>query len=377
MANNINKIIVLDLGSESMFAICGDPNSGDYVEIDLQNVDKIRDWKGSIYKKSIIKDRNRFSKRLLNRVAIKSQLVEEYYFEGDLNDQHAQLRFDDSYRNSVFDYYHDFSATKYLVNPKIVFAKGSQRLLPELKHGVSGKSFTPKAATLIKHLMLQVINNLIVKSKECEAIEFKSTKIVLTFPNVYSQNHAQEITSFIKNKTAFNDVEYIYESDAAIYALIGAGGNTDDSTDSIWKKFSDIVIEEKKGNTSNKKNRIEELQKKIIKRPEDEQKFNEEIKNEEKKAIGYNVISVDVGKGTTDISLFSVSNESDIEVLARTGISKAGSSLDYIFVKYFEKIINARIDCAAIKLTGVGGNVNETAKMSINNALQKVILVLK
>jgi hypothetical protein len=355
----MSKIIVLDLGSESMCAVIGDTATDEFKEINLQCIDNIAEWEGISKKEiedvytSLLREDGKFSNRLLNKIALADNVVD---IEGnEIDEDHAKLDFNipNEYKNgSLFRFYHKMDEIKYLCNPKVAHVKGVDGVMPEIGVGKNKKSrISPNS--LIKHLTVLVINNLILYSPECLDIDVDNCKLVLTFPNVYSKTHAKEILVFVKEHAKIKNVEYIYESDASAYALVGINTLTRrqilPSKDKLQlTKLADSISE-------------------IIQANE-----------------AFNVVAVDVGKGTTDMSLFHIDKNSDITVMARTGIAKAGNSLDYMFVEYFDEITSEFYDQKGWK-RNLGfihsyydkEVVGAERRNNVNNMIQSIILEIK
>jgi hypothetical protein len=305
--NKIEYIAVLDLGSESMFAFLGKKDMTELKQIDLQDETNIKNWTGSdiddikVYKNS----NGEKSMRLKNKIAIETS-------RGDViknKTNHAKTNYSGDYSDTIFQLFqkniiYDYD---YMCNPKVIYAKGAENILPIIKDR-SGDIIELKPDEYLKHLTTQIANNLILKSKQVKNISPETIKLVITIPNIYSLTHAKELTEFLKRHTDFGEIGYIYESDAVLYASLTSDFN------SFEKSTKEILSE----------------------------KFNL-IKNNINRNNKIYLISHDIGKGTTDLSLFtSFTDENNKEnkhiwINSRTGLTKAGNALDYIFVRFFEK----------------------------------------
>jgi len=303
---NIEYVAVLDLGSESMFAFLGKKDMTELKQIDLQDESNIINWTGwniddvKLYKNPDGKK----SMRLKNKIAIATKRVDAIKNKKS----HAEIDFNLDYSKTIFQLFQEntIDGYEYMCNPKVIYAKGAKNILPTIKDDL-GNNAELEPDEYLKHLTTQIANNLILKSKQLYGINQRKIKLVVTIPNIYSLTHAKELTDFLREHTQYGEVGYIYESDAVLYASLTSDF---DSFESNTKKILS--------------NKFQPIKNKINK--------NEKIY----------LISHDIGKGTTDLSLFtSFPDESNKEnkhiwINSRTGLTKAGNALDYIFVKFFE-----------------------------------------
>lgn len=368
MSNNTTQkdykyIAVLDLGSESMYAFIGSNEGYDNIQdIELQNKDNIFKWTGrNISDIEVFKDTNgKISSRLLNKIALNTDKG-ELIGDDAKKELHAKLDFnkDNNYINgkSIFNFFQENANYnfQYLCNPKVIYSKGVKDLLPEIK---SGNSIIEVESDLyLKHLMAQVVNNLIRYSPQTKDILPEEIKLVVTIPNVYSPTHAKELVDFLKANTEHKHISYIYESETIIYASLFAD----------YKQFD-----------SERNSVYDELQ-----------FITESIFKEEKFGKKY-IISHDIGKGTTDLSLFSISSleenkhHRNITNMSRIGVTKGGNVLDYIFVEYFNEILlqyykeNDLEDEEHFSFTKkIIIERREGEQNKINNLLQKIIFLIK
>lgn len=365
----MGKIIVLDLGSESMCAAIGDENNMDsFTEIDLQNITNITNWEKQFdldlneydvqHNYHLLSENNKRSKRFLNKISLQTDVVENAIhledYKAELTGSHATLDFNKQYTQSLFRYYHREPGQQFLCNPKVLHIRGVIKAIPTVK--IEQKEYKLNPDNIIKHIAVHVINNLILKAPQCVDLDLSDCKLILTFPNVYSLTHTKGILEFIREHSKIKNVEGVYESDAAIYASIGI--------DTIYNQ--EFIPKKEREQLKKMAERIAKARSKY---------FNNE---------GYNIVSIDIGKGTTDVSLFNIrkgeKGERDIVILARTGIAKAGNALDYIFANYFNDVLVrfAELNNILFKfdlINGKGG-INKLQN-EINEIVQKIIFDLK
>jgi len=350
----MNNIIVLDLGSESMCALLGNAETDDFKEINLQYLNNIAVWEGvseDIVRSytSLLWDESSLSNRLLNKIGLRDFVVR--LENQELAQAHAKLDFNKqgTYQNEcLFRFYHRMDETRFLCNPKVAHVKGIRKITPEIfsSDRVSCK-ISPNS--IIKHLTALVINNLILYAPECRDINPDDIKLILTVPNVYSPTHVQDIVKFVKEHSKIKNVDFIYESYAAAYSVIGMCTLT--RRQILPKKDKEQLIP---------------LAERVS-----------ELINSDKK---YNIISIDIGKGTSDLSFFNINEKQEITVVARTGIAKAGNSLDYIIVRFLDNITNEYYKNSNVKRKYdfiheplAGSEVQQ----QVNILIQKLVLEIK
>lgn len=307
--SNIEYIAVLDLGSESMFAFLGKKDMTELKQIDLQDESNIKSWtKWDIDDVKVYKNPDgKKSLRLKNKIAIATNRVDAIIDKKS----HAEIDFNRNYTKTIFQLFQEntIDGYDYMCNPKVIYAKGAKNILPTIKDD-SGKIAELKPDEYLKHLTTQIANNLILKSKQLKGILPEKIKLVVTIPNIYSLTHAKELIDFLIKHTHYGEVGYIYESDAVLYASLTSDFNS-------FEKNTKEILSEKFQSIKNKINKNEKIY----------------------------LISHDIGKGTTDLSLFtSFPDENNKEnkhiwINSRTGLTKAGNALDYIFVRFFEEKI--------------------------------------
>lgn len=124
---------------------------------------------------------------------------------------------------------------------------------------------------LLKHLTTQIIRNFILKSPQLEKVDSQEIHLTLTMPNVYSLTHVEHIKKFVKEHTGVAKVDALYESDAVAYCLFHQ---------TFGKELENFV---------NFRNKY----------------FN-------CKADAPRILTIDIGRGTTDLSLIRIENAVDL-----------------------------------------------------------------
>jgi len=335
-APDIKVWVALDLGSESMAAYyeTADNRSG---MIEMQGLSKtimnsnstqaalqvelLHEKLGSI---------ERISPRLWNRVSFKdgAQPVEP-------EPEHATLCFAKNpalYEESLFTFFHRSGgwppvSNVIMPNPKILFQHqvgdifDSMAVLAKNGSGAANHESHVRLSPemLIKDLTSQVIINFVLESPELRRFDRKNIHLTITVPNVYSLPHAETIKRFIhENVPDLNAVEVLSESDSVAYYALSATNNQADSP--ALKTFK--------------------------------RSWTEQFEISQKLCL----VTIDIGKGTTDLSCVLVqqppqepslidrlrrkseSQESNRRhtVQGKTGRSSGGNYLNYIFAKYFD-----------------------------------------
>lgn len=298
--------------------------------------------------------KKRVSERLRNRISLIPQRQDGIRTPDGhevLPDTHARLNFNDAYGQSVFSFF-PLRGNKILslCNPKIAFQVGAVQLIPPLEGKAQvilpggaeeKKRYTFEPKDLISHLTAQVLNNLVLHAPQCQTLNPETTEVVLTVPNVYSPTHVEYLKAFLATHTDFAKFSHIYESDAIayVYALEG-------NVRLIDRKFC--------------------------------KKINDQIK--EKKPLW--LVTVDVGKGTTDMSIVELEQTSRVEykVLSRIGVSKGGNELDYIFADFFNERLKRFLDKRKLEVPFNFLEKSEDASLEQQEAnflLEEIILQLK
>jgi hypothetical protein len=225
----------------------------------------------------------------------------------------------DGYDESLFSYFYlpdqEFSRT-ILPNPKIPFQEGGAGVIPQVAAMGSSEPVQHPPEQLLAHLTVQVLRNLVLRSPELRRVDPKEIHLVLTVPNVYSLVHVKDLVDFIKANSGVGGVSFLYESDAVSYLLLDAprGGGL-----------------------------------------EDLETFKQRLRGR-KNQQALRIATIDVGRGTTDLSLVEIqeplrsskaadgaaytgSDQRQHFVFARTGKSDGGNRLSYIFAEYYEEVV--------------------------------------
>jgi len=174
-----DKVYVsLDLGSESMAAYYEDL-SGNGEMVYLQTRAATLLGQSTIvaaaqeidYLTEELNGRRKQSPRLRNRISLRDDRQPQ-----QLDETHANLLFQDkaSYEQSLFSYFHTVTGwppnENILPNPKILFQHQIKAILPRVRSN-DGRNVNLSPETLIKHLILQVLQNFVLKSNELKDIE--------------------------------------------------------------------------------------------------------------------------------------------------------------------------------------------------------------
>jgi hypothetical protein len=295
--------VALDLGSETMAAYYQERYASKGKMINLQYyASKLLGDEDVDY----VKENGKISPRLRTRISLEDNRQPEI-----LPDEHANLDFINNaldYKKSLFSYFQkrmQSASQKFLPNPKLPFQEGGYSIIPEVisSEGIKTR-YNPEK--LIQHLTAQIIKNFILQSVELKNIPSDSIHLTLTMPNVYSLAHIESIREFIKKSFNLASVNCLYESDAVAYFIMDT-----------------ITGEDKKTKIGSIKEFISDCFKKYNK---------------------VKIVTIDIGKGTTDLSLIQIT-EPTVDpvrqhfVLARTGRSSGGNQLNYIFAKYYNKLL--------------------------------------
>jgi len=332
--------VALDLGSESMAAYYDDPATGKSGMIKLQ--DKASKLvtnlaAGSsidyLYDEMVNGDPMSPSTRLWNHVSLqdKAQPVNP-------PPEHATLMLAESgnHQKSLFQYFRTKGSWerdgKKMPNPKILFQHQLREVLPTSKADPDGVvNLTPEL--LVKHLSLQVIINFVLDSKELKDMDKNDILLTITVPNVYSLPHAESLKEFIEDYSGIGKVEILSESDAIAYYVLTMQDEND---------------------------------------PEDLNDFKQEMGRSIRQRKKLCLVTIDIGKGTTDLSCVLVEQPRDgnaahtgflsswfgvkgpattqtesidkrrwHSVQGKTGKCTGGNYLNYIFALYYDKRLKA------------------------------------
>ena len=307
IANQINKenecYVAFDFGSETMAAYYEKKQTLERDMIKLQyHAPTLLNTNGVDY---VWENDKTISPRLRTRICLEDNCQPE-----ELSDDHAELDFigESNYSKSLFSYFQG-STMKYvninfLPNPKIPFQEGGEQIIPMVKSD-SNSIVKHKPEKLIQHMTTQIIKNFILQSPELKDISPQDIHLTLTMPNVYSLAHVESITDFVRKHTNLASVNYLYESDAVAYFIMSQVTGDQPEIDAIKRRLEGC------------------------------------LKNHGK----VHIMTVDVGKGTTDLSLIQIKSPTIKHtsrqhfVMARTGCSSGGNLLSYHFVKYYEELL--------------------------------------
>jgi hypothetical protein len=340
MDEKIEVYVSLDLGSESMAAYYEERygDRGDMIQLQTYGP-YLYDGDRGAETNVLLQDGNKTSPRLWNRISLKERAQPH-----EPGDDHAVLEFigspydekkaphlvqPDEYKKSLFRFFHvtgDWPPKEHVLpNPKILFQQQVVDVLKRLSVAANdGTSVDLKSDMLVKHLTVQVIKNFLLSSPQLQAYSPEQIHLTLTVPNVYSLPHAKSIKEFvIHSLPRLGKVKVLSESDAvAYYALRGIVAKRDSS---------------------------------------DLQRFKENWQRELKAADKLCIVTLDVGKGTTDLSCILVENPPKPKwfaglfpktppektdkrrrhsVQAQTGKSTGGNYLSHIFARYYEECLN-------------------------------------
>lgn len=335
--SEIEAWVALDLGSESMAAYYETLDSKTGM-IDLQHFGPTLRPGGTLERLMEGIGNREISPRLWNRISLRDGAQPK-----QVEEDHALLRFvqdPDVYRRSLFNFFHLVGGWppggKAMPNPKILFQQQVQEILTRLqvvaKDGTGeGKSeleyVSLSPEMLIHHLTVQVINNFILCSKELKEIDNKKIHLTITVPNVYSLPHSESIKLFIKSKLpGLGAVEVLSESDAVAYYALKTVDERRDSAELVEFKAA----------------------------------WSREFAISKQLCL----VTIDVGKGTTDLScvlvqqprtpstglskLFNKTSSADGQpedkrrrhsVQGKTGKSSGGNYLNYVFAKFYDSQI--------------------------------------
>ncbi len=312
--------VALDLGSDSMVAALSDGQArGEhprllplqeramaYVHRGARDPDA-----GAALDPILERDGMRVSERLRTRIS----LVDERQ-PPQILDSHAALDAVDDAASpspqSLFRFFHSQGGqnvleSKLLPNPKIPFQLGARHVFPRVKAksapGSGGQTLVNLSPdTLLKHLTAQVLRSFVLRSSPLQNVDARrEVHLLITVPNVYSLTHKQALCDFVASQNLVARVEAIYESDALAYGL--------------WTEFEDITPEL----VAFRKNMRSAF-----------------VRGRQR------LLTVDVGRGTTDLSLIEWQDSQNPGeprrhlTLARTGRSEGGNTVSHIFARYYQ-----------------------------------------
>jgi|GEM_PF-6920632 len=297
--------VALDLGSDSMAAVYATDDGQDLRMIPLQHFAPIMvaDRQPNLLKIERANGEVDVSPRLRSRIELQGNQSER-----TLPDWHATLDFFDTtkaeptilpgYRQSVFLFFQSARllprVNTTLPNPKVMFQYGIRDAFPNFRT-INREAMDVSPETAISHLTVQVLRNLVLKTPVLSRVDPHRLEVILTVPNVYSVQHAEELRLMVEKYADVGKVSTISESDALAYFYLSRPRKSQGASDSI---------EETKG--------------------------------------GMQILTIDIGRGTTDLSLIETEvtdGEEHVWVRARTGRSSGGGELTYLFVQFYEREI--------------------------------------
>lgn len=331
--------VALDLGSESMAACYRSMNDDNG-----PRMIRLQHYAPQLASNPrLLLEGRELSPRLRTRIALKERRQPI-----TILDSHASLRWVTPagivdlprYQESLFQYFmtdQEFWGGDLLLmpNPKLLFHGGIklQRMKVRDEGGRDYVDLEP--AKLLNHVMVQIINNFILRSPNLRAIDPKEIHLMITIPNVYSIAHKKTIEDHLK--TTLRDmgkIELIYESDATAFYLMHPSGETPE-----LKQFTTAISTQQEHGD-------------------------------------YHLLTIDVGRGTTDLSFIKFSQEKapiKYEVLARTGRSDGGNRLSYILAGFYECQLQKVFELAGNRYLGNG---NDTPPFLFTRLLPDIETVL-
>ncbi len=337
-----NKVYVaLDLGSESMAAYYADA-FGNGAMINLQakapallgiNEDQADNPAIGVDFLEEMNDGNvkpKRSPRMWNRISFNEGVQPQ-----NLEDDHARLPITNQTESdrSLFRYFHQkggWPPPLIMPNPKILFQHQVKDILPKVEARGGGQvDLSPQK--LINHLSLQVIINFVLNSEELKHFNPNDINLTITIPNVYSLPHAESIKKFVEESRLVGEVDVLSESDTVPYQVLNG---IDEAND-----------------------------------PDDLKKFKRTLDNSRRKRGKLCLVTIDVGKGTTDLSciLFEepkwdktswhrspkeaqtgtepeAAKRLKHSVQGKTGKSSGGNYLNYLFASYYDDCLREIAD---------------------------------
>lgn len=348
---NVKAWVALDLGSESMAAYYEDQEGrGGMINLQAHSLSLLNTGVMPTARPYLLMEGTRVSPRLWNRISFKAGAQPRH-----LDDAHASLEFvrptNDGadgervllpiYERSLFRFFHSIGDWPHpagvLPNPKILFQQQVMDILAAINvPATDGGHVELIPETLIQHLTLQVIVNFVLNSIELSRYQHDEIHLTITVPNVYSLPHAESIRNFIRNNSPnVADVQVLSESDAVAYYALRRIDEQKDSPELI--------------------------------------KFKNEWTKELQRTGRICLVTIDVGKGTTDLSCILVENprkqrslidrikgrgrkseESQQRlhsVQAKTGKSSGGNYLNYIFARYYDDRLKTAVEANPPGLT--------------------------
>jgi len=319
-------MVSLDLGSESMACCVLSNIEGDMgaslIGLQENGPAYLGDDRGPFYP---LMDGDRISSRLRTRFALLDRTAPPA-----LPDSHADLELiarphvqgaDASH--CLFKYFfHDeddasLGANKWLPNPKVIYQLAAKGCLPEVLDQ-SGEPIHADPGLLMQHLITQVVRNFVLKSSALGDVPGGDVDLIVTVPNVYGLPHAQAISEFVQEHTDLRSVRAVYESDAIAFYAAGLMGGLRGMVEDLYRSED----------SAERAAFVTVLRKAYQESP----------------TTGVYIVTVDIGRGTADLSLVHVAwpeTQHEYHVLARTGSNKAGNQLSYTFAEYYSAQLRA------------------------------------
>jgi len=316
----------LDIGSESMACCVLSNIEGDMAAslVDLQENGPayVGDERGAFYP---LMDGDGVSSRLRTRFALVDGRTAAV-----LPDAHAELELiarphvrGGGADHSLFRYFFrdeedaSLGANKWLPNPKIIYQLAAKGYLPPVLDQ-SGQPLHADPDTLLQHLITQVVRNFVLQSSKLGGVDVADVDLILTVPNAYSLPHTQALSEFVQDHTHLRGVRVVQESDAIAYYAAGLAGGLRGTVENLYQF----------GGSAPHAAFIQLLRQAYQNSP----------------ATGVYIVTVDIGRGTADLSLVHVAwpeTQHEYHVLARTGSNKAGNQLSYTLAQYYSAQLRA------------------------------------
>lgn len=321
----LDYFITLDLGSESMAACFQHQDDSRPVTINLQAIShKLRPQSPGQDPIDLLRERdtNGISHRLRTRISLRERKQ-----PSPLPERHAGLSFLNGYDDSLFEFFHligeALGSERLIPNPKLLFQTGIRAIIPKIA-GPDGARVRYEPAELLQHLTVQILNNFVLNATELqdaargrgqEDFDPRSALVTITVPNVYSLTHVRRLEDFVRQHIDVGAVETMYESDAVAHFMMGALPDDPDNVKEVKLRISKTLGSQHRGTD----------------------------------ARNCLLLTIDIGKGTTDLSLFNYDFNHDArsftyDVLGRTGRSHGGARLSYILAEYLNERIQRVLD---------------------------------
>lgn len=298
--------VALDLGSDSMAAYFASDRESRMVPLQEYAPLTVTNRRPDFLRTPDGNGEMKVSPRLRSRIVLSSNqsdpnLPESHATLDFWDVSHAEPMLQDGYRQSIFDFWQPeltpplMNTT--LPNPKVMFQYGVEDAFPAART-LSGEAMHLTPEVVASHLTVQVLRNLVLRSGPLKRIDPKEIEVVLTVPNVYSVEHADNLREAVERMAGVGRVTTISESDALAYYYLAERRPT-------------VRVSQE----------------------EEDPKIPSPVTQ---------ILTIDVGRGTTDLSLMQtqrVEGEERVWVRARTGRSSGGGELTYLFVQFYEREI--------------------------------------